>query len=259
MVSVRHLANCIGLSGDISIVKEFFGYRSSGHSDEISLLEQSRLLRGLRIDLNAILTGEENFNDENKQEIDAAVQQMRRIYAQAQIGIGLVGHYGIPEADARESGVIGSMLTDDDSKSITNDWSVDNDALDVFFILKWDLFQGGALGRSVIDGHCDKANSSLGFESTGSVISIESKSPKVTGIVLAHEVGHYLGLDHIGDLDSDELDMDGDGETTDEDIALLPASLTENLMFPRVSKEGTKLNSSQAEEMKEHCFIKPPC
>jgi hypothetical protein len=50
-----------------------------------------------------------------------------------------------------------------------------------------------------------------------------------TGQVLAHEVGHYLGLSHVT------------GDST-------------NLMFPSVPNGGV-LTTAQGNIMKSHCFI----
>ena len=53
----------------------------------------------------------------------------------------------------------------------------------------------------------------------------------LTGVILAHEVGHYLGLGHV---------------TTD----------STNLMFPSVPNGG-RLTSAQGTTMRSHCFVEP--
>ena len=63
----------------------------------------------------------------------------------------------------------------------------------------------------------------------GSVIELQS-SQAVTGVIMAHELGHYLGLSHT--------------------------SAANNVMNPTVSASTTLLSGSQGNTMKGHCFIR---
>jgi hypothetical protein len=137
MASIKQLARCIGLSGDISIVRDFYGYTSVPTEKQLSLLTQARLLKSPHIHLNLIRVGtNENgwFSDTDEQEIDAAVQIMRDIYATVSIGVGRVERYFITVAQAKGRDIIDS---DDEATELTDEWSVPNDALDVFFVLKF--------------------------------------------------------------------------------------------------------------------------
>jgi hypothetical protein len=63
----------------------------------------------------------------------------------------------------------------------------------------------------------------------GSVVAIEGW-PELTGFVLAHECGHYLGLSH----------RDNEGN---------------NLLFPTVPNGGF-LDNSQGGTIRSHCFCR---
>ena len=225
MASIRQMANCIGLSGDISLVEDFYGYLKGGPK-QLSLLKQVLLLKGKHIHLNLIRVGIESFTNEGKnndeQEINLAVQFTRDTYATVNLGIGRVERYWITTADAEGREHIDS---DGEARKLTRKWTVDNDALDVFFVL---TYTGTTIGLSAVDGPCNKDRKSI----NGSVVAIEG-SPNTTGFVLAHEVGHYLGLSHR------------DNDST-------------NLMFP-VVPNGGNLTSNQGNKMREHCFVDSGC
>ena len=230
MASLKQLVRCIGLSGDISIIRDFYGYTRVPTGNQLSLLTQARLLKSPHIHLNLIRVGtNENgwFSDADEQEIDTAVQIMRDIYATVSIGIGRVERYSITVAQANGRQDIDS---DDEAETLTDEWTVPNDALDVFFVL---TYAGATIGLSRTDGSCDKDAKGM----DGSVIAIESDS-RTTGFVLAHEVGHYLGLDQ---------DFD-DNHSPDPN----------NLMYFQVPNGG-QLTGGQGGVMKLHCRMKAAC
>lgn len=252
MVSVKQLANCMGLSGQISIVRDFFGYAFHGYQGTLSLREQVGLVQGKHIHLNLIRVGIENFTDAHEREIDFALQRMRKIYAvpTVQLGVGRVQRYYITEAQAQDMCITSSVLTEDNAKEITDKYSVFNDALDVFFVLEWG--DSDTFGRSDVDGSCDKTYDL--FYMTGCVVSIETKRAR-TARTLAHEVGHYLGLPHpssffpqppLGVLDSiNPYNLMHQGGTV-ADAGIDPVDAVELSVF-------------QGSIMREHCFVKRGC
>ena len=254
--SIKQLAACIGLEGDLSIVRDFFGYAFRGHR-RASLLTQARLLQGPHLHLNLIRVGIENFTEDDEREIERAVEQMREIYATVQIGVGRLLRFRITESDAQDSWIVGSMLLGDwAARAVTNNWSAANDGLDVFFVLSWSSDRPGKVGQAPVEGSCDK-DGGVCDNSTGCVISLVGEK---TGVVLAHEAGHYLGLDHINDLDGDDIDLNDNGKTDDSDLALFPKSVVDNLMFPSAkNKETGILEPWQGLIMSTHCFMRAPC
>jgi hypothetical protein len=221
--SIRALARCINLTNpdNFSVVRDFFGYQTGAPTD-LSLLQQVRRVKRRHIHLNLIRVGSESFTNAEEREIDAAVQATREFYDQVNLGIGRVEHFFITTADAN-----GRDNIDNDAEAValTDAFTVPNDAFDVFFVL---TYAGATIGLSAVDGPCNK--NAAGMD--GSVVAIEGDT-NTTGFVLGHEVGHYLGLDHV----------------TDDST---------NLMFGTVPNGGN-LTSSQGDNMRDHCFVDPSC
>jgi hypothetical protein len=61
MVSIRQIASCIGLSGNLSIIGDFFGYTRVPSGAPLSLLTQVRRLQQRHIHLNLIRVGIESL------------------------------------------------------------------------------------------------------------------------------------------------------------------------------------------------------
>lgn len=178
MASLRKAANCIGVSGNFSVLKDFYGYRT-GAPKPLSLRTQIRLLQGAHIHLNLIQTAD---FAKDAMAIDAALQFTRDTYATVSMGVGRVKRYVTPP---------GWEVIDghEDSQDLWNSFSVPNDGIDVFLVK---LIVGGAVGHSPEPrGECDKDDK----DDNGCTIEIEQNSS--LGKTLAHEVGHFLGLRHV--------------------------------------------------------------
>ena len=182
MLSLRRLASCIDLNGEFQVARDFFGY-VTGAPQTISVLGQMKLLRRHHTHVNVILVGEEWFGQAEKEEIDGAVAFMRDTYATVDFGVGRVRWYVISTDDAngREH-----IADDNEAEDLTHEWTVDNFAIDVFFVL---MYAGSTVGTSPRKGPSNKDAKGM----TGVVLAIEGTST-VTGYVLAREVGRYLGL-----------------------------------------------------------------
>jgi hypothetical protein len=217
--SLRDTAECIGIAGDFSVIGDFFGYLSV--PQDLSILTQVRRLQGQHIHMNLIRVGIEFFAAADELEIDTAVQFTRDTYATVNLGVGRVLRFFINDADANNHENIGS---DGEAEDLTNELTVDNVALDIFFVL---TYSGTTIGLSRVNGPCNK--NAKGMD--GSVVALEG-STNTTGFVLAHEAGHYLGLDHSSD--------------------------SNNLMFASAPNGGS-LTNSQGSDMRDHCFVQSAC
>src|SRR5207247_4104781 len=199
MTSLRAIASCISITVEISIIRDFFGYKSGvyGHMPfadiaamgvdgvaidpnapgRLSLLEQVNLLQGPHINLDLIRVGIEDFTTSREQEVDVAVQITREIYARIGLGVGRVLRFSIKKADARGHTVI---ETEDEAFDLIDEFSAAGGGMDVFFVKD-------------IDFELDGGTPSKDPEGT----VVQTTGTTTTGIALAHELGHFLGLDHV--------------------------------------------------------------
>ncbi|MDF2192161.1 hypothetical protein [Paraflavitalea sp. CAU 1676] len=111
---------------------------------------------------------------------------------------------------------------DDEARDLTHEWSVPNFAVDVFGV---STYAGETAGFSAVDGSCDK---SYPCQMNGSVVEVRAAIP--VGVVMAHEICHYLGLEH-----------------RDEGL---------NLMRKFGAMNTTLLEEDQVSKIKEHCFVR---
>jgi Metallo-peptidase family M12B Reprolysin-like len=232
------VAQCIGVGGDISMLHDFFGLRSVPVAKELSLLEQIGRLKNSHFHFNVILVGTDAFSSGELDDVNRAVFDTRAIYAKAGIGVGRVRWFAIPVGMADGHDDIGS---DDEAVELTNSWTVHNNGLDVFLIRDgWTEDESQRAGLSDQYASCDKdADKAM----SGSVVAVGGF---MTGLAMAHEMGHDLGLHHNVDLDLDELD-----EATDAQI--------KNLMFPFAISTAAQLTPSQVVLILQHCLIQPGC
>lgn len=230
MTSVRSVAeNCLDLSGKISIRRDIYGYIWGDMNRDLSLKNHINLIQGPSCNLCLFLVGHEldfsgEFTQANTRRMQAAIDVARGIYAQVGFGIKKLYWRYISSAEAGGYTVVDASEATD----LTEDYSGPNDGLDVFFVTN----VTDASGWSNVDGPCDKDAKGR----TGSVLELSS-SDLVTGIVLGHEVGHYLGLPHAGDITNlmgDDSDGDGIGS---------------------INSSSLNLSNSQGNTMKDHCSV----
>jgi hypothetical protein len=170
------------------------------------------------ISLNLIRVGSDRFTPADEGTIRYAVEYLRGIYATVGLVLRRIEHYRIPTAQADGMDIIDN---EEEATALTREWTVSNHAVDVFLVK---AYLGMVTGLAPVDGPCDKE----ALDMNGAVVELAAA---YTGPVLAHEVGHYLGLGHV---------------STD----------STNLMFDWVPRDGT-LTSRQGVTMRSHCFVEP--
>lgn len=202
------------------------GYTSEGTACHVFPSAQAetvplyRLYRGMSkyVGVNVILVGADSFTPADIQQVRDSLAIARQIFAQVSIGIDRVEWYDI---SASEVGSLAVIDSHSEAEDLTDDWTVQNQSLDLFVVRS----MNGADGWSAVDGSCDKDSKGM----TGSVVSLNGPAAN-SGNTFAHEMGHYLGLNHIPDSGNF---IGGDGD----------------------SDSWTGIYAWQGTKMKKHCFM----
>jgi hypothetical protein len=199
----------------------------------LSVKNHLNLIKDTAFNLSVILVAHDPgftgaFTSADTIRMQAAVDRMRGLYAQVGLGIRKIYWQYIPPDQANGYSVVDAS----EATQLTEDWSGDNDGIDMFIVTT--ITDAG--GWSKTNGSCDKDVSGR----TGAVI--EQKSDQnYWGILMAHEVGHYLGLSHANDKDNvmgDDSNGDGIGE---------------------IDSGSIELTQTQGNTMKSHCSIRASC
>jgi len=240
---MKQILKCIGLSGKVSIIHDFFGLpvRPFG---VLSLLKQIQRLKDNYINLNIFQVGADLYTTTYSYgkllggelfDIANAITSIREIYArEANLGIGRIRHTPIPSTVAPNR-----LTIDNDAEvsELTNEWPFDKDSINVFFVLKY-ISASGYVGLSDIGGAC---NSPAAGAQNGLLVTLEY--PGSTYYILAHEVGHYLGLCHANKPKECTLTTDEPNNVMDTGVIHVPARLT----------------NVQVNKIKEHCLVRGGC
>ena len=234
--TIRTLANCIGVSEDISVLRHFIGFirgvipgDPTGVATEISLLEQARLMQRDHFHVNVIRVGSDQFEDPDHEEIDYSIYRLRNIYGAENVGVGRVEHYRVLTADADG---LDAPNGKSEVEEITERWFVANDGIDIF--IPFDMSNAGRLGRSVTGGPCEDKENKGGMDA--SVAGIWGKEQ--TSRTFAHELGHYLGLDHENDRPENLMAQSGEASSI---------------------RDSVELRNSQVSEIRDHCLMDGGC
>jgi hypothetical protein len=249
MTSIRELTKCIGVTkDDVSILGDFFGFSRAtlpaGAGATVSVSTQIDRLSKPHFHVNLVRIGSDQFKVADKDDLDLAIITVRDIYAKHGFGVGRVLHWGVVTADA---GGLDTPTKKRDLKQITQNWTVDNDGIDVFVPHNMNVGRAGkgfTLGFSPIGGTCDNKDKTTGL--SGSVISLNgplcgrfkgSGIPQ-TGRTMAHELGHYLGLFHKNGKPGNLMCQTGKASNSCTSIQLI---------------------DHQKRNISNHCAMKPGC
>jgi hypothetical protein len=230
--SLKNIAqDCLGITPEFSVVRDFFGYVYGTPTVQLSLKRQLELVQGPCTDLSIVLVGHENdfsgvVTQAQVSEAQAAIQGARDIYAQVNLGIRRLFWGRIPMDDVGNYAVITNKA---EAVDLTDDWNGLNGGIDVFYVQS--ILNAG--GWSTTPGPCDKDDKD---DQTGAVIEF-GNSDAFAGILLAHEVGHYLGLVHDAAM-TNVMGVDSDNDGIGE-----------------INGTSTNLTNSQGNTMKSHCSV----
>jgi hypothetical protein len=254
-LSLRTVAqSCLGLTPPFSVNSDVYGYIFRGTDGSLfgplvasdilpgtntpterSLTRHLQTISGRATDLVPIFVGHVNdfsgaFSLDDALKVQYAIQVMRDIYAQQNFGVRRLDWRHIPQADV---GGYADILNRAEAEDLTDDWSGPPAGIDVFFVQSI----GDAGGWSNVDGPCDKDSSD---DLTGAVLEV-SFSRRITGILLAHEAGHYLRLEHFTTI-TNVMGVDSDGDGVGE-----------------IDDTSTGLTADQGTTMSGHCSVNGPC
>lgn len=244
--SLRAFTACIGITGTFSVLGDFFGFRRgrlpadpTAVRTEVSVTEQIQRLRDRHFNLNVIKVGSDQFTDADLVEIDYSIFKLRNVYRPVNLGVGRIRHFSISTADADG---LDSPTTTGELEDLTEAWTVPNDGIDLFIPHNMSIPSNGGtiLGRSAIDGPCDKDAKGMSGATSG------LWGREQTARTIAHELGHYLGLSH------------NHGDTCPTSTAG-QNNLMAQSRCALSTRNSVLLTSSQGTNMSDHCSTKGGC
>lgn len=252
MASVKSIMNCIGVDtgGSVSVLFHLFGFfrgrvpadPCTGTTAQVSMLDHLNSLQGKHIHLNVIRVGIDDWTEAEIDKLDFSVFSARQIYRTRSLGVGRVQHWDVSSSDADGKDDISS---EDEAEDLTHDWTVDNNAIDVFIVSN---ISADFIGLSPVGGSCDKDDKDMNGVLGGEI----NRSTEGIARTFAHEIGHYLGLPHNHGGDPDCPD------TTTGCNNLMAQTRCATSCGDGICA-ALLLTSSQGNTIRGHCFVQDGC
>ncbi len=191
--------------------------------------------------------------------LTAAVDEMRRIYAAAGVGVTVLGYVDATAADAARYGVIDSPQ--ELRELFTRTGGNPDPVLNLMFVRGISSTAGleNAVG---VAGAIDGPAGANGTVASGVVVGWETTQGRtdILGQVMAHECGHYLGLWHpveqlAGCTTSGQMGCSPFGGVDPIGDTPTDATASRNLMFWQ-AQGGTALSAGQGYVMRAHALVR---
>ena len=239
MPELRQRASCIGLRASFSVLRDMFGFQRGVVPPDpvtgrvsVSLRTQLDALGSRHMHLNVIATGSDNFTDADNIEVDYAIFKLRNVYRQVALGVGRVQHWNISAAAADG---LDAPTEEGQLQELTERWEVPNNGIDLFIVHDMNIASNGGmlLGRSAVDGPCGDKDQKGMEAATAGLWGSEQ-----TARTVAHELGHYLTLEHRNGEPNNLMCQSGQASST---------------------RNSTVLTSGQGSDMRGHCMTHGGC
>jgi hypothetical protein len=251
VASVRSILSCLDVqpAGSVSLLFHLWGFgRGKVPTDpdtsvtaSVSLLQKIRGVQGDHIHVNAIRVGFDGIPagdlDQAEEKLDYAIYKIHNVYRPVSLGIGRVTHWVISTAEADGADDLGS---EDEADELSDDWSVPGDGIDVFVVRN--ISDSDFVGISPVDGDCDKDSKDDGL--VGGEIGRDFDPVART---FAHEIGHFLGLEH--NHDDDECPTTTAGKN----------NLMAQTKCAISVRDSVLLTGGQGSTMRDHCSVRGGC
>jgi hypothetical protein len=250
------------------------GYRlvlEAKQPGDLRITSLARTVEGRRLDLNLFYVGARDlvvYGDRGIAPLSAALDEVERIFAQADIFIGEVRQISVHGELLERGTPLPDAEVSQGFRHLKSQYQVlpqlpelfklsagaSNIALDVFFVGDIDSRNGGDVGG--IAGGTPVPFGMHGTSGSGIAIATDmflaSGDSLGLGRTLAHELGHALGLFHTSEVDGTAFDplpdtpvchdSDGNGSLDARECA---AKGGDNLMFPTSDASDSRLTPDQ--------------
>jgi len=239
-VSIRDTCqDCLGRTGELRVYRDLFGYPWGRINRDLRVRRHIENIRASSINLCVFFVGHEprfagTFTQAQAISTQHAIDLMREIYEQADLGVRRIFWRYINDVDALPYLSVNAGGATD----LTQAYSGPNDGIDLFMVQA--ITDAG--GWSNTRGPCDKDDSGR----TGAVVDVNTTpSNDFLGVLVAHEVAHYLTLPHT------------DSATNLMGVDLLPPPSGDGIA--ELSLNSRDIIATQRSRMRNSCWVRDPC